>query len=173
MFGYRCLVVVVWLAALPAIGVSQSRPTPPEPSLGDLDRELSAEPAFRNPQGVLSDVMRRRGETSPPLPALRPEVLGRKGAKGRGGAGGLTSVATASGTWRGPWKNTRGDSGTGTIIIREEAGGLIAGEEDGSPFTTAHRTDKIESMLLRQANQTQPKCQSLLFVCRRILILTR
>jgi hypothetical protein len=86
MFGYRCLVVAGWLAALPLAGVSQSRPSPPEPSLGDLDRELSMEPAFRNPQAVLAEAIRKRGGAAPRLPILRPEALARIGTGGGGGA---------------------------------------------------------------------------------------
>ena len=56
-----------------------------------------------------------------------------------GGQSEPASIIT--GTWDGPWKNTRGESGgSGPIRLKEEAGGIVTGNCDGAEVLEGRRT---------------------------------
>jgi hypothetical protein len=54
-----------------------------------------------------------------------------------------TPTVSVTGRWSGSWENTKGEKGTSTIRIVEEANGLIKGDEDGWVIENGSRKGNV------------------------------
>jgi hypothetical protein len=60
--------------------------------------------------------------------------------------------ATVSGRWSGSWDNSRGERGTGAINIREDANGVVTGDENGWRIENGRRSGNVLTWEYRGRN---------------------
>jgi Caspase domain len=81
--------------------------------------------------------------------------LARRRAGLATGSGETTAASSfpVFGRWVGQWSSTRGQSGTSTLNIVEERGGVIKGDEDGWKMVNGHRAANVLSWEYQNIDQ--------------------